>query len=574
MMKTLILYLGVMIVCPICWAQIQFQDISSSAGIAYPGNKNHGLLFADYDNDGDEDIYVLSRLNENALFENQGDGSFKNVAPEVGLNLIGSARAGVWGDINNDGWIDLYVGVNKRLDILFLNQGPDEFGQISFLNISLSAGIDNFSEPRSAHMVDLDRDGYLDIYVANYHDENRIFHNQGKLQFIDKMPEWQIDGNDFSMGCVFFDYDRDGDEDVYLTHDFLQANVLYRNNGKGYFEDVSSAAGVDFVGHGMGVDVADINHDGWLDIYLTDFHENLLFQNQGDGTFTNIAEAYGAGDPGMGWSCMFVDADNDSWVDIYVVNETSFNPQPNVLLRNIKGQRFEHIDSEDVSASNGDGVGGAFADINQDGFPDIAIANTFAARGNQLFKNVAGSHHWIGFKLEGTQSNRSAIGARIEIVHAGGETQTDQVIAGSGFASQHTLTCYFGLGTTETVDEIRVFWPGGLTETYTDFSADQVYHLKEHTPLGFRSVHIFPPTPNPFVDHVSFRVELKKTALLSVFATDIQGRRIHSFFENPHEKGMLFFHWETEALPPGMYFLEAYVSGELAVKHKIFKQTD
>ena len=324
--------------------QIYFQEITQAADVANPTNKNHGVAFGDFDNDGDEDLYAFTRLNENRLYENLGGGLFNDVALPMGVAHTGSARAAVWGDVNNDGWLDLYVGLYQEPDRLYLNNGPVNNGDITFTDITFEAAIFNDRETISVHMADVDRDGWLDIYVANYLSENILYKNNGNLTFADATNLAGLNDASYSMGCAFFDYDNDGDQDLYLVHDFEAPNILYQNDGTGVFTNVATQVGVDLAKHGMGVDVADINNDGWLDMYITDLNENVLFLNNTDGTFTNIAEAAGVGDTGMGWSTMFLDFDNDGWQDIYVVNDSQFSPRPNVLYRNNGDLTFQTVD--------------------------------------------------------------------------------------------------------------------------------------------------------------------------------------------------------------------------------------
>ncbi len=473
-----IITIGFSLLVQFALAQVNFQDITLSAGIADPGNKNHSLAFGDFDNDGDQDIYTLTRLNENKLFENLGNGVFNNVAPLAGLNLEGSARAAVWGDINNDGWLDLYVGMYQSPDRLFINNGPTNNGDFTFTDITFVAGIFNSEETISVHLADIDNDGLLDIYVANYMAENRLYRNNGNLTFADITQVSGTTDDSFSMGCAFFDYDNDGDQDLYLVHDFEQANILYENDGVGQFTNVAEARGVAVIGHGMGVDVADVNRDGWWDLYITDLDENVLLLNDGAGNYVDISDEAGIEDTGMGWSTFFLDFDNDGWQDIYVVNDSQFSPEPNVLYRNNRDNTFTLVDQTDA-ASTGGSVGGACADINNDGYLDIAIANTFGAEGNQLFQNTGGSHHWIGFHLEGTRTNRSAIGSVVEIEYGDGLVQRDVVMAGTGFGSANTLYVHFGLAGYETVSKATVYWASGQIEEFTDLEVDQTQTLSE-----------------------------------------------------------------------------------------------
>ena len=461
------------------FGQIAFQEITEQAGIANSDNKNHGIAFADFDNDGDQDIYAFTRLNQNKLYENLGNGTFNDVALPTGVNHNGSTRAAVWGDINNDGWLDLFIGSYQAPDRLYLNNGAVNNGNVTFTDITFDAGIFNSEETVSVHMADVDADGLLDIYVANNLAENHLYKNNGNLTFTDITNSSGTNDASHSMACAFFDYDNDGDQDLYLVHDFEVANILYQNDGQGNFTNVAQAAGVDYAGHGMGVDVADINHDGWLDFYLTDLDENVLFLNDGQGGFTDISESAGTGDTGMGWGTMFLDVDNDGWQDIYVVNDSKYSPESNVLYRNNGDLTFQKVMQNTPLASEEGGIGGACGDIDNDGFIDIVLANTFGNSGNQLFKNLPNQNNWISFKLKGTQSNRAAIGSRILIEYGNGNTQSDLIMAGTGFAGANSLNIHFGLAQYQQVAKATIYWASGQVEEFFDLATNQIYDIQE-----------------------------------------------------------------------------------------------
>ncbi|MEM9837369.1 MAG: VCBS repeat-containing protein, partial [Bacteroidota bacterium] len=259
--------------------QAQFQDRSDLAGLAEQTN-GETIAIGDYDNDGWEDIYLGFQQAKNQLWRNRGDGTFVNVADELGVALTAEARSktAVWGDINNDGWLDLHIGNINAPDRLFLNNGAGGFTDITTL-----AGIGQLSHPLSVNFADLNQDGLLDIYVSNFLEENVYYLNNGNLSFTDATATAGLFDTGKSMGTIIFDYDRDGDPDVYLVHDGNEANYLYQNHGDGTFTEVGQASGTATESFGMGVDIGDINRDGWLDIYIANLFENILLQNNGDG---------------------------------------------------------------------------------------------------------------------------------------------------------------------------------------------------------------------------------------------------------------------------------------------------
>ncbi|MEL6865529.1 MAG: VCBS repeat-containing protein, partial [Bacteroidota bacterium] len=282
--------------CSILQAQqAQFDDISESCGLT-DNNRNIGVAFGDYNNDGHDDIYVSRPIGENLLFEALGDGTFEEVGVLAGVNVAEKTRTAVWGDINNDGWLDLYLGQLDAPNRLFLNDGNGQF-----TDISEEAGISAAeSKTRTVLMADVNNDGWLDIYDANFEQQNALYINQGNTTFVDEV--YSSGATDFkkAMGAVFFDYDNDNDLDLYLTHDGNEEFILYQNDGEGNFLDVSVSANADMRGLGMGVDFGDVNNDGYLDLYVTNLLENFLLLNNGDGTFTDIGQAAGVDDIGMG----------------------------------------------------------------------------------------------------------------------------------------------------------------------------------------------------------------------------------------------------------------------------------
>ena len=547
-----------------------FQEVSQQARIADMGNKNQGVCIADYDNDGDEDIYAFTRINENKLFVNQGDGTFLDAAPAMGLNYGRHTSAAAWGDINNDGWMDLYVANYQRRDLLFLNKGPNEQGEIQFDEISIYAGIFNINEPRSVHFTDLDQDGWLDIYVTNYWNENHYYHNNGDLTFTEQNEQLGLKGNLYSMSGLFWDYDRDGDIDVYLVHDFLSPNVLYQNN-EGIFEEVAAQVGVQIAAHGMGVDAADINHDGWLDLYITDLDENYLLLNHSGKSFTRIDSEAGVNNTGMGWSCFFLDVDNDGWEDLYVVNDSYFSPEPNVLYRNQGNNTFQSIETGRPVCSHQGGLGGATADFTQNGYPDIIICNNYPGEGNQLFLHEGGPNHWIQVQLVGTQSNRTAIGAIIEITDGEGQRQTQQIVSGSGYASQNSLWPLFGLGPATQVESLIIYWPSGQIDHHSQLAADQRYtftetplHSPDEPPLSLLAL-----TPNPIQQTASIRLKIHTPGLLRLSIINSLGQTVSTLYEQAVNSGIFKYDWEGIHLPAGVYQLRCELESHY-VHHESF----
>ncbi|MGA0434833.1 MAG: FG-GAP-like repeat-containing protein [Flavobacteriales bacterium] len=452
-----------------------FSNVSESSGVAVDGI-HHAVAIGDFDNDGREDIYVGTKFAANSLFRNVGDMHFEEVAVPAGVADPSTTNAVIWGDFNNDGWLDLVTGNYLQANRLYLNLGDGTFEDAT---ASWNAG--NEGPCRSLHAADFDQDGWLDLYVVNINSHNAMLRNVGGTGFENiTFPTNTVDTG-IGMGALFFDSDNDGDVDLYLTHDGNQVNKFYRNNGNGSFSQVASEVGLDYQGNCMGVDAADINHDGWMDLYITDLYPSELFMNNGDGTYTALAEEAGVDDSGMTWGCIFFDYDHDSESDLYIVNDYAFAPLPNRLYRGLGDGTFEWVSEGDsILNHNHSDYGLAAADLDGDGDWDLAIATPGSPTqpGFQILENLNESGHFIGFSLEGTSSNRSAIGARAA-VHFADQVRYDEVHCGQGYSGASSLQLHFGLGEETFVDSLVIRWPNGMESVHGPLPADTVHHIIE-----------------------------------------------------------------------------------------------
>lgn len=461
------------------FGQVEFEDQSIAARINNPGS-NHGVSFGDFNNDGLDDIYFSVREEGfiNRLYKNKGEGFFEEVGFLAGVSATASTTAAVWGDINNDGLLDLYIGNQDAPNQLFLNLGNE-----TFEDITESAHVGDTADPRSVNFVDIDNDGFLDIYLHNFQSENVFYLNNQDNTFLDATMELGALNIDQAMGTIFFDMDNDGDQDLYAVNDG-GINVMYENVG-GVFEDISEQSGLATQCFCMGVDFGDFNHDGFFDIYISNFGDNFFYENNGDGTFTDRSEEFQLNDPGLGWGTFWFDYDNDGFQDIYLANNFFISSRPNILFRNNEGQTFDNISEGSNIESPYNSFGSAMADVNNDGLLDIAVANWGQFSGNELFINRQTENKAIQVKAIGTISNYSAIGTTVTI-RTGDLVQKDQVAAASGYASQNSLTLHFGVGDAETVDEMIIKWPSGIEETYKDLAINTLFTVTEGEDIASR----------------------------------------------------------------------------------------
>lgn len=442
-----------------------FTNVSATSGVLAEGI-HHGVAWGDYNNDGWPDLYTATRQGPNLLFENQGDGTFAEIGAVAGVSDISNSMTAVWGDIDNDGFLDLAVGNYNEPNRLFKNSGDG-----TFEDISGTAGVGHAGPCRSLHMADYDENGFLDIYVVNINSHNVLFHNNGPgMTFSNATFSSGATDTQVGMGGLFTDADQDGDVDLYLTHDANQPNKFYDNNNDGTFTEMATALGLDYVGNCMGVDAGDVNRDGWLDLYISDLYPSELLMNNGDGTYTPFGSEAGVDDSGMTWGVIFFDYDQDGILDIYLVNDYLFAPSPNILYHGLEDGTFEVSSSGDLTLEHPfSDFGLATADYDGDGDLDLAIATTSQGMnpGLQLLRNDVGASagQSIFFHLEGTLSNRDAVGARIE-VHFGDELRVDEVHAGQGYSGHSDYDMHFGLGDVTEVDSVVVHWPVGEASTH------------------------------------------------------------------------------------------------------------
>ena len=532
-----------------------FTDVAPSAGVDFQHFRDPvdriplgaGVVVFDFNNDGRQDIYVASKPSwgespdqidgANALYRNDGNGTFTNVAAPAGVDeLMGLSNGGCAADYDNDGDQDLFV-TNWGASKLFRNNGSGAFADVT--DHAGLADPDPSYRSMGCAWGDYDRDGHLDFIVVRHMEESDmealdlrvfnlavrplgLFHNDGDGTFTEvshllgdrgspgKIPGefGNLWGAGFQPGWI--DFDNDGDPDLYVVNDFgheVQPNVLWRNDGPAAdgtwrFEDISRNSRTDVAMFGMGLAVGDYDLDGHFDLYVTNIEDNVLLKNNGDGlTFTETAADAAAG---MGafqrrqrvsWGTVFFDYDNDGWEDLYVASghldsdaPTNHRRQPNLLLRNTGQAAFEDVSSISGADDRGVGRGVAYADFNHDGCLDLYLANMGLAgdeaQSARLFENsCAWDANWLSVRTVGTVSNRDGIGARVTVV-ANGLTQIREIAAGSSNKSQNMLPAHFGLGSAAKVDTLEIRWPSGIVQILHDLPPNQQLTVVENPQSG------------------------------------------------------------------------------------------
>jgi hypothetical protein len=526
----------------------QLEDITAKAGITFkhasdPDKRyimesmSGGVILIDYDRDGWPDIYFTNQPTvaqalkgmkpSGALYHNNHDGTFTDVTGKSGLATPCFGDGGAVGDINNDGWPDLYLTCLGG-NVLYRNNGDG-----TFTDVTAKAGVSDGRYSTGAAFGDYDGDGFADLMVVNYVDfhlndmpgfgsasfckykgidvqcgprglrgaGDSLFHNNGDGTFTDVSKTAGVSDPDgyYGLGVVWADFNNTGRPDIYITNDSTP-KYLYKNLGNGKFDDIGLQSGTAVSEDGseqasMGIALGDYNHTGRPSIFVTNFTDEnvLLFRNDGDYNFKEDSYQSGVALPSLPWvkwGTAFVDLDNDGWLDLILVNGHVYPQvdslpsgagyrQPKVLELNQKNGAFCDASDQAGKALMEKRVsrGLAVGDLFNDGNMDVVIEDLDGAP--MLLRNHGiPERHWVSFELDGTKSNRLALNARITL-DAGGMKQTDEVHSGGSYLSQNDLRVHFGLGSATKIDKVEIHWPSGLTETLKDLDADKYYNVLE-----------------------------------------------------------------------------------------------
>ncbi len=528
--------------------KVQFVDVTREAGIDFTHmnggtvpiviyeNVPPGAALFDYDNDGDVDLYVVQSgyrrfpppkgapPSTSRLYRNDGPGKdgiprFVDVTSKAGVGGAGYGMGAVTADIDNDGDQDLYVTCDGP-NLLYLNNGDG-----TFTDITAKAGVGDDRESTSAAFADIDGDGRVDLYVVDYVDlktgplfcyyenvksgcsdleyeglPNSLYLNIGPGE--DGVPRFReaakergiLDPKGRGLGLVFGDLDDDGNVDIYVANDG-GSNHLFINDGKGFFKDRTLISGTGYSEEGrgqasMGVDIADVDGDGRLDIFTTNFsmETNALYRNEGNGQFSYATAAAGLALPSflpLGWGTHFFDADLDGDLDLFVGNghvydvAAQINPQETFAQKNQLFLNDGNGVFTEVSADAGPGFqvqqvsrGAAFGDVDNDGDLDIYVANNGAAGTLLLNRTDRAGRHSLRMRLVGTKSNRDALGARIT-VHLGDHRLVREVKSGGSYLSSSDKRLVIGLGEQKAAVKVQIRWPSGQVQEYANVPADE-----------------------------------------------------------------------------------------------------
>jgi enediyne biosynthesis protein E4 len=516
---------------------IQFSHSSTPEARYIIESMSGGVLLFDYDRDGWLDIFFTNaptvdglqkgQTAHGALYHNNHDGSFTDVTEKAGVGKPCFGMGGAVGDINNDGWPDMYLTCHGG-NILYRNNGDG-----TFTDITKTAGVADGRWSTGATFGDYDGDGFVDLMVTNYveFDMNNLpvfgkgstckymgidvqcgprglkgqgdslFHNNGDGTFTDVSKKTGLDDafGFYGLSAVWVDFNNTGRLDLYVAND-SNAAYLYRNDGNGKFAEIAPESGTAFGEDGheqaaMGIAIGDYLHTGRPSIAISDFTDDNtpLYRNDGKWQFEDVSYASGIGLPSVPlvkWGIAFVDLDNDGWLDLVTVTGHVY-PQVDSLetrtkYREPKLVQYNQGDGTFCDASDQSGPaileprvsrGLAVGDLFNDGNMDLVVEDL---QGSPMVLRNPGipGRHWVSFELAGTKSGRLALGARLKIV-AGGMTQTSQILSGGSYLSQNDLRVHFGLGAATKIDSLEIRWPSGQVEALKDLDADKFYSVLE-----------------------------------------------------------------------------------------------
>ena len=525
-------------------ASPRFTEIAHQAGIRFvhfKGNKGvatildeagPGVCIADYDGDGWPDIYFVTAWDlynrgitvHNALYRNNGDGTFTDVTAKAGVPGTAYGLGCVWGDYDNDGHPDLYVTQYGR-NVLYHNNGDG-----TFTDVTAKAGVDGTDFGTRLHtgavFFDYDRDGRLDLYAGgyvNFGPESKqtcmiagaesscppgvypgspavLYHNNGDGTFTNVTKAAGIfQPNGKNLSVVAADYDNDGWPDLFVANDGMEA-YLYHNEHNGTFKEVGMASGMGLNEDGGGMaamclSLGDYDNDGLLDLYVSDFQTkgDHIFHNLGGGVFDEVTRKAGIGEitpKFLSFGGGFLDFDNDGWLDLFIADghvyqgveqstDSGSYKQINLLFHNERNGTFRDVtaDAGPAFAVRHLGRGVAFADLFNNGHLDVVVGNNDDPP--LLLKNeTAPANHFVSVKLVGVKSNRDGAGARVHL-RAGGISQIREIGGGGSYLSQSDLRAHFGLGSSTQIDSVEVNWPSGVHQEFRNLRADRFYVIRE-----------------------------------------------------------------------------------------------
>ena len=501
-----------------CFSDVKFTSFRIK-------RRGTGVAVSDYDLDGKPDIFLADLDTTDYLLKGMGDTLFSDVSAATVGTTVRASTGGYWGDYNNDGYPDLYLVV-KGANVLLSN---DKDG--TFTDITAKASVGDAGQGWAGAWVDYNNDGLLDLFVVNNDGASRLYCNKGDSTFTDSAAAAGLAGGAGGVACAWADYDRDGDQDVYVVY-YGASNHLYRNNGNGKFTDITAQTGV--VGGTSNVSATwfDYNNDGLSDLYVVAQTGDILYRQNAGGTFTQVSlQSLGLAQQPGGFTAAWGDFDNDSYADLFKTRGESGLADLNALFRGRSDGNFDFFSYKSGILDIGEYRGAAWIDCNADGRMDLVLNNQSGQA--RLYRNINPwrTNHYLRVKLVGTRSSALGYGSRAK-AYFGGKARMQELGSGTSFVSQSQPVLHFGLASSTTVDSLVVTWPSGIIQRQTGIAADQTILLTEIDTL-YPDIVRFDTIPDQYATATGPRVTCKvidrnafltaqvryRTSLQSVFTT-------------------------------------------------------
>lgn len=548
-------------------SQVSFEDQASTLGIdVATGNSifGNGVSFYDFDNDGWDDISLTTESDDVRFYKNI-NGSF--VEQDFGLpNLNYETKSVTWVDFDNDGDKDLFITSETGGNKLFEN-----IGNMAFQDITSSANLPTSAlYTDGATWGDYNNDGNLDVFLSNRTTllPNKLYQNNGDGTFSDVSFFAGIDlSPSLTLSATFLDINNDGFQDIYVANDrsFFK-NKMYKNNGDGTYDDISMSSGTDIAIDAMTVTVGDFNRDSFFDIYITNNESgNYLLKNNGDETFTDVAVTSGTIFNSFSWGAVFFDANNDKDIDLYVaaISDGSSGFLPGGFYLNNGNETF-NLNNASFPNDSRESYSNAVGDIDNDGLLDLVVTN-LNNDDIYLWKNTSTltDDNWIKLKLTGTASNKDAVGSIIEI-SIDGEKQYRYTHCGEGYLAQNSGVEHFGVGDATELDYVKVTWLSGIVEIFNNVPVNQLLSITEGNntldviELEQKNAVIF---PNPATDIITINTE---KSIDSLEIVNMLGQTVY------RSKNLISKQLDLSFLSEGQYIVLVNANG-IVSKHKLLK---
>lgn len=603
-----------------------FREVSAETGINHVfkidlATFGGGAAVFDFDKDGFEDIYITGGNAKDALYRNNGDGTFTNVFDKAGLErAIAIHTQGVAAaDINRDGYKDLIVtsmyyveGRELSPNLLFLNNGDG-----TFKDVTSQFGLDKYkSNSMGATFGDINADGFPDLYVANFiagppedvtifneqtiTNNNRsakdfLFINAGGQYFVEASHIYGMNHDGFGFQGIFTDWDNDQDQDLLIANDFgfkAQPNVALRNDfPEKKLVYKAQSLRLNFGMNAMGITVGDHNFDGWMDYFVTNISESLFTVNEGGSSFENAGVRTGLALPfilrpdfqgvPVSWGSNFFDYDNDTDLDLFVCNgalNPDVRPNHNFFFEFVDDGFYTEVGSRKGLDDPRIGRGSVVFDYDNDGDLDLLVVNqtprepttTLPPARCLLYRNDITQGNWLKVKLEGVKAEKDGIGSRVEVM-VNGQLLIREIDGGSSHLSQNSTIAHFGLGDAELVESVTVKWIGGKTQELTNVEANQQITIRETEGSVFdfeqNSLKVY---PGFFTDNVMIEYELEKEEPFDISVFDVQGRLIETLTSQACPAQASFWQWNIDRnLAQGVYIFQLRTKNNLIAKRAI-----